>query len=222
MARWKNDSGEVIIKVAISGQPGSGKSSIIRSLAKEHAQAAVSTGIISEAEVLRTEFLWPDPIPSGPYVRVKVFALSGNPLHQAAEQLLLKDADALVFVVDCDPECIAESRDYLVSLISNAGHVELDWTDTSVAVQYNRSERYPYMNVAEVDAWLEVEHDQVSRYVTTSDEGEGLTVAVNDVIRKTVSRLAEQMKESSSPKKPDEGAKDAKNAGDTKEAKAEG
>ncbi len=202
MARWKNDTGEVTVKIAIVGQPGSGKGSIIRSLATAHTQAAVRTGLVSEAEVLRTEFIWPDPIPDGPFVRVKAFALSGNPTHQAAEQLLLEGADALVFVVDCDPEYISGSRDCLLALMSNAGHVGLDWGETAVVMQYNRSERYPQMNVGEVDAWLGVDPGQVARYVTISDAGENLTVAANDAICKVITRLTKQTEENSpsSPK----------------------
>ncbi len=216
MARWNTDTGEVTIKIAIVGQPGSGKGSIIRSLAKVHMQAAVRTGIVAEAEVLRTEFIWPDPIPDGPFVRVKVYALSGNPSHQAAEQLLLEGVDALVFVVDCDPKYIAESRDRLISMMSNAGHVGLDWANTAVVMQYHRSERYPHMNSKEVDAWLGVDHGQVARYVTTSDAGENLIVATDDAIRKVITRLTKQMEENSPP--PPKPGKDAK-AEATSEAK---
>ncbi|MBT8044851.1 MAG: 50S ribosome-binding GTPase [Verrucomicrobiae bacterium] len=202
MAKWGTDSGEVAIKVAIVGQPGAGKSSIIRALADTNMQAAVRTGIVSEAEVMRTEFIWPDPIPDGPFVRVKVFALSGNPLHQAAEQLLLVDVDALVFVVDCDPAYIAASRDRLLSLMTNARHLGLDWSQTTVVMHYNRTERYPHMNTAEVDAWLGIEAGKVARHTTTSQSGEHLTVAVNDAIHSVITRLIKQADEKKSAAKP--------------------
>ncbi|MEJ6570621.1 MAG: hypothetical protein QNL01_05395 [Akkermansiaceae bacterium] len=61
MAKWANDSGEVSIKIAVIGQPGSGKGSILRHLATSQGQAAVRTGVISETEVVRTEFIWTAP-----------------------------------------------------------------------------------------------------------------------------------------------------------------
>ncbi len=193
MAKWENDSGEVSIKVAVIGQPGSGKGSILRHLATSHGQAAVRTSVISETELVRTEFIWPEPIIDGPFVRVKVFALSGKPLHQAAEQLLLHECDALVFVADCDPLYIADSRDSLLALMTNATHVGLNWEETVIVMQYNRAERYPHMKPDELDAWLGIEDGKVARHITASNSGENLGVAVNDAVQKVIARLTEQV-----------------------------
>ncbi|MCP5534986.1 MAG: hypothetical protein H7A51_01995 [Akkermansiaceae bacterium] len=196
MAKWATESGEVGIKVAVIGQPGSGKGSIVRQLANFHGQSAVRTGTVSEAEVIRTEFIWPDPLPDGPFVRVRVFALSGRPCHQAAEQLLLVDSDALVFVVDCDPSYIAESRDCLISLMANAKHVGLNWAETVTVMQYNRAERYPQLKPHELDAWLGIVNGKVARFITSSNDGENLGVAVNEAVQKVISRLSAKLNKS--------------------------
>lgn len=193
MAKWANDAGEVSIKIAVIGQPGSGKATILKQVANAQAQAAVRTGVIAEAEVSRTEFIWPDPIQDGPFVRVKVFALSGNPVHEAAEQMLLVNADALVFVVDCDPQYIAGSRDSLLSMMSNAEHVGLDWGKTVVVMQYNRAERYPQMKPEDLDQWLGIENGKVARFITASNSEENLGVAINDAVQKVIARLSDQV-----------------------------
>jgi len=158
MARWLQDAGEVGIKVAIVGQPGSGKDGILRHLADTQGQASVRTGQISEAEVLRTEFIWSEPVLGGLFARVRVFAISGHPAHQAAEQMLLLDADAIVFVVDCDPRFIEGSRECLLAMMSNAEHAGVDWKETVVVMQYNHAERYPDFKPHDLDVWLGVEN----------------------------------------------------------------
>ena len=193
MAKWAKDSGEVSIKVAVVGQAGSGKSMILSQLASSHSQAAVRSGAISEAEVTRTEFIWPEPIENGPFVRVRVFALSGKPAHQAAEQLMLMNADAMVFVVDCDPRYIAGSRDSLLAMMANAAHVGLDWGESIIVMQYNRAERYPHMKPQELDAWLGIEDGKIARYITSSKSEQGLEVAVNDAVQKVIAKLVKKV-----------------------------
>ena len=144
MAKWSSDKGEVTIKVAVVGQHGAGKRAIIQEVAAARGHATLRTGFVSDAEVARTEFIWPEPIPDGPFVKVKLFGLIGNPVHEAAEQMMLMDADAIVFVVDCDVNAIAASRDKLIAMMGNATHVGLDWQSVVVVMQYNRAERYPH------------------------------------------------------------------------------
>jgi hypothetical protein len=193
MAKWIKKSGEVIIKVAVVGQHGAGKKHILKHVARDRDQSTVRTGVVSGAEVVRTEFIWPEPIDDGPFVRVKVLAISGKPLHQAAEQLLLADCDALVFVVDCDPDRVSESRDCLNALGSNAHDVALNWANTTVVVQYNRYERYPDIDAEKLDAWLGVDNARAQRFVTRSDGGDDLGVAVYAAVQEVVARLGGQI-----------------------------
>ncbi len=192
MAKWAKDAGELSIKIAVVGQAGSGKSSILRELATSHGQASVRMVTLSEAEVARTEFIWPEPITDGPFVRVRVFALSGEPQHQAAEQLMLESADGMVFVVDCDPRYIAASRDSLLAMMANASYAGVDWGKMVVVMQYNRAERYPHLQPQELDKWLGIEDGKVARFITSSTGKNGLGVAVNDVVKKVIARLTEQ------------------------------
>lgn len=192
MAKWSSDKGEVTIKVAVVGQPGAGKRSIIQEVAAARGQATLRTGFVSGAEVARTEFLWPEPLPDGPFVKVRVLGLTGNPLHEAAEQLMLMDADAVVFVVDCDARAISASRDKLIAMMGNATHVQLDWQSTVVVMQYNRAERYPQLKPDDLDQWLGIREANVARFITSSNSGESLCVAVNEAAQKTISRLPEQ------------------------------
>lgn len=194
MAKWSSDKGEVTIKLAVVGQVGSGKRSIIQQVALSRGHAPLRTGMVSGAEVARTEFIWPDPLPDGPFIKVRVFALTGNPLHEAAEQLMLMDADAVVFVVDCDANAISASRDKLIAMMANATHVKLDWEQTIVVMQYNRAERYPQLKPDDLDQWLGIKEANVARFITSSNSGDDLCAAVNEAVEKVIGKLVEQHK----------------------------
>lgn len=180
------------MKIAIVGQAGSGKCRILSHLANTHGQAAVRTTVVSNVEVSRTEYIVSDPLEDGSFVRVRVFAISGIPSHQAAEQLVLSGCDGLVFVADCDPRYISDSRECLLNVLTNAHAVGLDLTKISVAVQYHRAERYPNFNPQDLDGWLGIEQGKVARYITTSDGDHGSDAAVNGVVEKAVANLAEK------------------------------
>ncbi|MFK7911221.1 MAG: Rab family GTPase [Akkermansiaceae bacterium] len=192
MAKWSSDKGEVAIKIAVVGQAGSGKKSIVQAVAAARGQATLRTGFVSGAEVARTDFIWPEPLPDGPFVKVRVFGITGNPFHEAAEQLMLTDADAVVFVVDCDANAISASRDKLIAMMGNATHVGMDWQSTIVVMQYNRAERYPQLKPDDLDQWLGIKEANVARYLTSSNSGENLCVAVNEAARKTIRKLQEE------------------------------
>lgn len=192
MAQWENNQNEVTIKIAVVGQAGSGKKKIINQLAASHGQASVRTSALSGAEVARTEFIWPDPLPDGPFVRVRIFALTGDPLHQAAEQCLLKDADAAVYVVNCDPKTIEASRACLLAMLANADLMGIDWARSTVVMQYNQADRYPNFKPSDLDGWLGINGSAVSRHIT-STSGDDLGVGVMDAAAKVVNQLIKQL-----------------------------
>ncbi|MGB1873884.1 MAG: hypothetical protein ACPH5P_02675 [Akkermansiaceae bacterium] len=192
MTKRKTGAEEITIKIAIIGQPLSGKKNIIRQVAAQYGQSALKSQMVSGADIVRAEFIWPEPVSGGPFIRVRIFALIGEPFHQAAEQLLLSGCDALVFVVNCNPSKISESRSALVNLMANADLAGLDWGATTMVLQYNNAETYANINPEELDAWLGVNTDQVQRYLSHSNKKEELGVAVDAAIRGVISGLSEQ------------------------------
>jgi len=195
MAKWTEDRSEVVVKIAVVGQPGSGKKTILNQLAASQGQASVRTAELSGAEVARTEFIWREPLPDGPFVRVRVFALCGTPVSQAAEQCLLTQADAVVYVVNCHPKTITASRECLLGMLENAGHVGIDWNQSIVVMQYNQADRYPNFKPSDLDGWLGVNDGAVSRHITAT-KSDDLGVAIMDASAKIVKRLEQQLAES--------------------------
>ena len=192
MTERKKGVDEITIKIAIIGQPLSGKQNIIRQVAARYGQSALRSQMVSGADIVRAEFIWPEPVSGGPFIRVRIFALIGEPLHQAAEQLLLSGSDALVFVVNCNPSKISGSRSALVNLMANADLAGLDWGQTTMVLQYNNAETYANINPEELDEWLGVNTDQVQRYLTHSNKTEELGLAVDAAIKGAITRLSDQ------------------------------
>ena len=192
MAKWVPKSGEVSIKIAIVGQPNSGKKNIVKHVAEQYDQSAIRSASVSDAEIVRAEFIWPEPVPDGPFIRVGLLALSGKPLHQAAEQLLLADCDALVFVVNCDPSKISECKSTLGNLMTNASRIGLDWGEAVLVLQYNNAEQHPNTSQEDLDAWLGVNIERVERYHTTATNREHQVLAVNAAIGAVIAKITQQ------------------------------
>lgn len=191
MAHQVRGGSEVTIKVAVLGQVGAGKLQILRHVAEFHGHAHVRTTALSGAEVARTEFLWPEALPDGGSVRIRVFALTGTPLHQAAEQCLLADADAIVYVVNCAPDTISSSRNCLLAMTQNAAKAGVDWANTVMVMQYNRADLYPGFRPSDLDGWLGIANNNVPRHITSS-QGLDLSIAVNDAVAKVIGKLNQQ------------------------------
>jgi hypothetical protein len=189
MARQDTRAGEVTVKIAIIGQALSGKKNIIHRVAGHYDQSALRSMAVSQAEIIRTEFIWPEPVSDGPFIRVRMLALSGKPVHQAGEQLLLADCDALVFVVDCNPSSIAESRSALRNLMTNAGLTGLNWAQTKLILQYNKAESYPNIKPEDLDSWLGINTERVERFLTHSDNADHQVLAVDAAIRGVIATM---------------------------------
>lgn len=189
MAKRLSPSGELLLKIAIVGQPDSGKRDIITHVADNYDQSALRTISVSDAEIILAEFILPEPLSDGPFVRVELYAVSGNPLHQAADQLVLSDCDALVFVVNCDPEKILECKAALANLMRNAAHVGLSWGEVVLVLQYNKAQQHPATTIKDIDSWLGVDVDQVERYHTKTDHPHEQGLAVDAAIRGAVAKV---------------------------------
>ncbi len=192
MAKWISKSGELELKVAIIGQPDSGKKDIIKGVAEQYDQSVPSSVPVSDAEVINVEFIWPEPLLDGPFVRVRLQGVSGKPLHQAADQLVLSDCDALVFVVSCDPDRQLGCKAALSDLMSNAATTGLDWGETPLVLQYNKAEHYPAITPEDLDSCLGVNLERVQRYHTKSDCPDQQGLAVIAAIKAVVTKMSDR------------------------------
>jgi len=189
MAKRLSPSGELLLKIAIIGQPDSGKRDIITHVANSYDQSALRTISVSDAEIILAEFILPEPLSDGPFVRVELYAVSGSPLHQATDQLVMSGCDALVFVVGCDPEKTSECKAALRSLTQNAALTGLNLGEVVLVLQYNKADGYPMTTMNDMDSLLGVNIDQVERYHTKVKHPNEQGLAVDAAIRGAVANI---------------------------------
>lgn len=167
------DGREIAVKVALAGAADIGKLAILRAIGERHGYASVREHPVGPLCVHRVEWTEPDPLPDGRRLRVTVHSLTGRTPYNAAEELLVREADGLVFVVDVDPEKFQETWDSLLRLGENAGRNGYDLRSVALALQYHRADRLPGFDPAEMDARLGVPPGGIPRFV--SREGDPVT-----------------------------------------------
>lgn len=183
------DGREVTVKVALAGAADTGKLAILRAIAARHGYATVREHAVGPVCVHRVQWTEPTFLPDGRRLNVSVHSLTGRVAYNASEELLLRGADGVVFVVDVDPARFQESWDSLLQLDRNTRRNGYDFRSIALALQYHRADRHPGFDPARLDERLGVPPGLIPRFVSTEGEpdGEGLAFdAVLDRIRGTL------------------------------------
>lgn len=181
MANAPGEATDRLVKVVLVGPPGGGKAAIVKEMAEKYAYSSLRAGEVGGGKVFRTEFFWPPSLPDGGRLRVRLFGISGRPIYQAVEELVMAAADGLVFVANLDRHEADPARAALQSMAQNAQRNELNLISLPAAIQYNQSLR-PSMSADEMDEWLGITPGLVPRFLNKL-EGDGeMRAAVEWVI----------------------------------------
>ena len=165
-------SSECAAKVVLVGSSGVGKAAIVKAMAKKYAHSAVRAGEIGEGKVFRTEFFWPEPLHDGGRLFVRLFGISGNPVYNAVEELVLANADGVVFVANLAHDEGPAVRAALRAMVLNGQHSGIDFTSMPAALHYHLGACVPAFEPNEMDEWLGIPTGSVPRFVT-GPEGNG-------------------------------------------------
>lgn len=133
---------ELNCKVVYAGPPLSGKTTNLSSI-YERTEASAKGKMISLAtEVDRTLFFdfLPVGLPTvrGFPVRVHLYTVPGEVNYDASRKLILKGADAVVFVADSSRERFEANREALDNLCKNLAEHGLDIAKIPLVIQYNK------------------------------------------------------------------------------------
>lgn len=146
-------------KLVIAGAPGSGKLAILNSVAARYGAPAPELFDIGSWKVSRT-------VIKTDRRRFEVLALDGPQEFQASEELLMKDASGVLFVIDVEPRRLQAAWEALMASAKHARGHGYDLRARPFVLQYHRADRHPGFDPAKLDAWLGVPTGEVSRYVT--------------------------------------------------------
>jgi len=184
------DQSEVSVKVALTGAADSGKLAILQAIARRKGITQVREYPVGALRTFRTE--WTEVLGEGRRLRIAVHSLTGETAYDAAEELLTRDADGLIFVADATPDKFRTTWDALVRMGDNAHRNGYDLRSIALALQYHHSQRDPNFDPRELDARLGVPPGRIPRYVSTDEEPDAPGMAFDSVIEQIRQRIARE------------------------------
>jgi len=130
---------QLTLKLVYYGPPLSGKTSNLRAL---HARVdQLNRGRLMTLDTRDDRTLFFDLLPiffrtSAFSLRIKVYTVPGQPVHEATRKIVLAGADGVVFVADSSPDAHQANRASWHNLVANLATFALD--KVPVVVQYNK------------------------------------------------------------------------------------
>ncbi|GMT98119.1 ADP-ribosylation factor-like protein [Corallococcus caeni] len=133
---------ELTLKIVYYGPGLSGKTTNLRKL---HARARPDVrGRLLSVDTHDDRTLFFDLLPvffstsTGFKVKVKLFTVPGQVIHNATRRVVLQGADAVVFIADSRRGAAQENNSYWRNLQENLREMELDPTQVPVVIQFNK------------------------------------------------------------------------------------
>ena len=133
---------EVTVKIVYYGPGLSGKTTNLQML---HARTSPEVrGRLLTLETRDDRTLFFDLLPvffhtaSGFKVKVKLFTVPGQVIHNATRRIVLQNTDAVAFIADSRRAMAAENNAYWRNLQDNMRENNLDTSETPVVIQYNK------------------------------------------------------------------------------------
>lgn len=186
----EQDGRQVSVKVALAGAADTGKLAMLRAIAARFGYATVREHPIGTMRVHRVEWTEPTVLPDGRFLNVAIHSLTGQVEYNAAEELLLRDASGIVFVVDVDPAKFQATWDSLMRLSDNTRRNGYDLHAVGLAIQYHRADLYPDFDPQKLDQRLGVPPGLIPRFVSSSRQPDAEGLAFDSVLGQIKRRLA--------------------------------
>lgn len=197
MALFNYATREITIKIVYYGPGLSGKTTNLQFL---HSVLNPDTrgkllSLATEAD--RTLFFDFLPVELGKIsdfsIRFQLYTVPGQVRYNATRKLVLKGADAVVFVADSQREIREQNIDSLVNMRENLTANNIDPDDIPVILQYNKRDLPNILSIDELNRDL----NEDSRYPFTESvaiDGTGVHVTFQQITRLVMNRIAKKHK----------------------------
>lgn len=183
------DNHELFVKVVVAGAAGCGKRSILEALAERYGAESLGSHEIGSMRVQRAAWTDWEVLGDGRALHIAVLALDGKISYNASEELLLREADGIIFVIDVEPTKLQGAWDALLRVSDNAQSNGYDLRSVPFALQYHRADRHKDFEPTKLDQWLGVPNGEVPRFVTSSSSPDLEGMAFDAVLDQIVKRL---------------------------------
>lgn len=182
---------ELTVKVVYYGPGLSGKTTNLQMI-HQRTQPQVRGRLLTvETHDDRTLFF--DLLPvffstaSGFKVKVKLFTVPGQVIHNATRRIVLQNADAVAFIADSRRKAGAENNSYWKNLHENMTENGLDPTDIPVVIQFNKRDLPDSKTDAEIEETRKKGKEPVIGAVAI--RGEGVVETLHAVLQSAYRRL---------------------------------
>lgn len=185
---------ELTLKIVYYGPGLSGKTTNLRAI---HARARPEArGRLLSVETHEDRTLFFDLLPvfftssSGFKVKLKLFTVPGQVVHDATRRVVLQNADAVAFIADSRRSASAENNAYWRMLRANMREIGLDATQVPVVIQFNKRD----LPDAQTDAELEEARQKGKEPVVgaVALRGEGVMETLHELLQSAWRNLDER------------------------------
>ena len=187
---------ELTLKLVYYGPGLSGKTTNLRCI---HARARPEArGRLLSVETHEDRTLFFDLLPvfvtsdSGFKVKLKLFTVPGQVVHEATRRVVLQGTDAVAFIADSRRSAAAENNAYWRKLRSNMRENGLDATHVPVVIQFNKRD----LPDAQTDEELEAARKRGGEPVVgaVALRGEGVMETLHALLQSAWRKLDERMR----------------------------
>lgn len=196
MAVYNYAGGEVNIKIVYYGPGLSGKTTNLEHMYSKLPRENKGKMVSMKTRTDRTLFFDFLPIEvdglNGMTARFLLYTVPGQVYYNATRKLVLKGADAVVFVADSDPERMDDNRESLSNLEENLNELGLSLSDVPWVIQYNKRDLPDCMDREALDTALNKWN--ATAYEAVATTGQGVYETFEGIARKVFRSLNEAMK----------------------------
>ena len=121
-------------------------------------------------------------------IRLRIFTVPGQPRHRVTRQLVLQDADGIVFVWDSRSRRLNANLASLMELREALAEAGLNWTQIPRVIQYNKQDLADRLSAEELDHVLDRMGEHGPRVASTAMHGLGVLETLTAVTRSAVKR----------------------------------
>ena len=185
---------ELTVKLLYYGPALSGKTANLRAIHGLGASSACGDLMTLETRNDRTLFFDMLPITidgaNGLKVRLKLFTVPGQVMHEATRRLMLQAADGVAFIADSQRRAAAANRESFLNLKQNLEGNGMDPERMPIIIQFNKRDLEDVRTDQELESIAEHSREPIYRAVAT--RGFGVMQTLLGLIHAASTRLEEE------------------------------
>jgi mutual gliding-motility protein MglA len=192
---------EINAKLVYYGAGLSGKTTNLEAIYEAVPEASRGKMVSMKTQSDRTLFFDLLPLDLGEIMgfrtRFLLYTVPGQVFYNATRKLVLKGADAIVFVADSEVGKMEENKDSLANLKANLAEYKLSLEDTPWVIQYNKRDLPNVYTVEELDAELNP-GAAVPSFEAVATQGKGVFETFRGISHLLMERVTKDLRRSPS------------------------